>query len=365
MKITFVTRSMWAGGAERVISELVKYYAHCEDTCSIITLDEQSVLYDIPSSVKFVAIGEIFKKNRLIDKILRYINLRKIIKETTPDIVVSLPEDIGIFVIPALFGLNVPVIVSERNNPWVMPWKRTTRILRKLVYPYVDGIIFQTKEASSFFPKHIRNKGIILPNPVDLNRFSNTDVLKRSKTVVSAGRLVEQKNFKLLIESFSWFHKIHPEYKLIIYGEGEMREELESLASNILSERAFEFPGRRVDLIDEMRKASIFVLSSDYEGLPNVVIEAMLLGLPVISTNCPTGGPKELINDGVNGLLVSVGDVSEMCKAMEKIASSEDYAMKLGDNAMKISRIYDSKVVANQWKEYFYEVIQTKQKNTN
>lgn len=105
-----------------------------------------------------------------------------------------------------------------------------------------------------------------------------------------------------------------------------------------------------------MRGAAMFVLSSDYEGLPNVLIEAMAMGLPVISTDCPSGGPANLIEDGRNGLLVPVGDENALYKAMSSIAESEELASMLGENALKIKEKLDAAVVAERWRNYLGEV---------
>ncbi|MGG1486481.1 glycosyltransferase family 4 protein [Peribacillus castrilensis] len=351
MKIAFVTRSMWAGGAERVISELVKYMATKDIECSIITIDNEQILYEIPEGVEVHAIGELSKTPHL-DKFQRYRKLRSIVKKLRPDLVLALPEDIGIYVIPALIGTKIPVVVSERNNPWVMPWKKETRLLRKLLYPLATGFIFQTEEAKSYFPHFIRKKGKVLPNPLDLNRIPIQWNGVRRKEVIGAGRLDKQKNFPLLIRSFAKFHKNYPDYVLTIYGEGILREELESLAASLLPVGSYSFPGRTSELLERINGGAIFVLSSDFEGMPNVVIETMAMGMPVISTNCPSGGSSELIQNGENGILVPVGDIDSLTIAMAEIAGSDDFANKLGRNAQEIKKRLDSDIVAEKWRNY-------------
>ncbi|WP_156896467.1 glycosyltransferase family 4 protein [Halobacillus kuroshimensis] len=350
MKVLFVTRSMWAGGAERVIAELVKHFTKMKIKCEILTIDDENILYDIPKEAKIYPIGEV-TKNKLLDKFLRYKKVRKLVKDSKPDVVLALPEDIGIYVIPSLLGINVPVIISERNNPWVMPWKKETRFLRKLFYPFANGFIFQTKDAANYFPDKIKEKSIILPNPLDLKQIPSINQEKR-KEIIGAGRLDKQKNFPLLIRAFAKFYKNNNDYVLTIYGDGALKNELEDLASSLLPQDSFQFPGRKADLLEHISGGSMFVLSSDYEGMPNVVIEAMAMGIPVISTDCPTGGPAELIDDGVNGLLVPVGDLDSMTQAMSKIAKSKSLARNLGLNALKIRDRLDTNVVSEKWIEY-------------
>jgi len=349
--LAIVTRNLKAGGAERVVAQLAKHMVFNDIHCTIITLENEEIFYSLPPEVRIEAIGKKSPKG-YIDKLLKYKEVRQLVKVLKPDVVLALPEEIGIYVIPALFGVQVPVVVSERNNPWIMPWKKVSRFARKLFYPFAAGFIFQTEQAASFFSKRIRKKGVILPNPLDLERIPQPWEGERRKEIVGAGRLEKQKNFPLLIRAFAKFYQIHPDYKLIIYGEGELRGELESLASSLLPNESYYFPGKTQQLLEKMCGAAMFVLSSDYEGMPNVVIEAMAMGMPVISTDCPSGGSAALIKDGWNGMLVPVNDIDEMYKAMCKIAESKSFGLKLGMNALQIKEKLDATVVAEQWKEY-------------
>ncbi len=357
-----VTRNMKAGGAERVIAQLVKCFSKDGINCTIITLDDEEIFYDLPSEVSIYAIGKKSPKG-YIDKLLKYREVRRYLKKVKPDIVLALPEEIGIYVIPAMLGTNIPVVVSERNNPWVMPWKKVSRIARKLFYPFASGFIFQTEQAAKFFPHSIQRKGIILPNPLDLDRIPQPWEGKRRKEIVSAGRLEKQKNFPLLIRAFAKFYEKHPDYALTIYGEGSLRKELESMAAGILPSNSYRFPGRSKELLEQMRGAAMFVLSSDYEGMPNVVIEAMAMGMPVISTDCPSGGPAKLIESGKNGLLVPVNDYEALCEAMNRIAESEDFAQRLGGNALKVREQLDSAVVAELWRNFLDGISNKNTKN--
>lgn len=349
--ITIVTRNMTAGGAERVIAQLSKDIILNNIECTIVTLDDKEIFYNLPQNVDIKPIG-IKSKNNYIDKFEKYKEVRRIAQSLDTDIILAMPEEIGIFVIPAMFGTGIPVIVSERNNPWVMPWKKETRIMRNIFYPFASGFIFQTEFAASFFSKRIRKKGIVLPNPLDLNRIPTPHSGERTKDIVAAGRLVEQKNFPLLIKAFAKFSESNPEYTLVIYGEGKLKDDLENLAKSCIKSGKYRFAGKTNELLECMKDASMFVLSSDYEGMPNVLIEAMAIGMPVISTDCPSGGPAELIKNGENGLLVCTNNIEELTNAMCKIIDSKDLQKKIGENAIKIKEKFDSNIVSEQWIEY-------------
>ena len=350
MHIAVVTKNMGAGGAERVISQLLKEWTKSGVSCTLICMHPGDVFYSVCEGVERYDVPK-FSENYNVDKLLRYRHLRKVIRKMSPDIVLSLPEEIGIYVLGALIGTGIPVVVSERNDPWQMPNKKITRILRKLMYPFAKGIVFQTEQATEFFSPAIRKKGIVLPNPLDLTRIPQPHEGERKKVIIGAGRLVPQKNFRLLIDAFSDFYENHRDYKLIIYGEGYLRDELEEYARK-LPHGVISFPGVSEHLLEEIKSASMFVLSSDYEGLPNVLIEAMAMGMPVAATDCRPGGAASLIDHGKNGMLVPMGDACRLSGAMKKLANDLDFANSVGKNALRIRECLNSEDVSKAWMEY-------------
>lgn len=351
-KIVIITRNLLGGGAERVIVQLANYFVAHEKACTIVTVNDDEVFYQLDPRIKRIPIGK-KRDKKLPDKWNRYREVRRIVKREQPELVLSLPEEIGIYVLLALLGTGIPVYVSERNNPWVMPDVKATRILRRLMYPFAKGIIFQTEMAKSFFPKYIQKKGIVLPNPVDDSRIPQPYTGKREAWIAAVGRLEPQKNFPLLLHAFQRFSEHHPEYRLVIFGEGSQRAALNAAIAELGLDGKVELPGRDLKVLEKIQKASMFVLSSDYEGMPNVLLEAMCMGMPVISTDCPSGGPRELIEDGVNGLLVPVGDVEAMCQAMEKMADTHT-ASELANRACQIREQVTSEAVFKAWFAYLF-----------
>lgn len=351
-KIVVITRNMVGDGAERVIAQLVNYFAARGKQCAIITLNDDEVFYKLDPTVSVLPVGQ-KSGNKVLDKLMRYRQVRNMVLEQKPDMVLSMPEEIGIYVLLALLGTGIPVYVSERNNPWVMPDVKVTRILRTLMYPFAKGLIFQTEMAKSFFPESIRKKGVVLKNPVDAQRIPAQYCGEREKIIVAAGRLSEQKNMPLLLKAFARFSPNHPEFKLRIFGEGELREELTELARSLNIADKTEMPGRSTTLLEKMNSAAMFVLSSDYEGMPNVLLEAMCMGMPSISTDCPSGGPRELIKDGENGLLVPVGDVEALAAAMERMADPV-FARQMADAAYRTREELTSTDVFVSWYDYLF-----------
>lgn len=355
-RLVIVTRCLLSGGAERVVSELANYAIKVGIECSVIMLDEYEVFYKVDDSIKLYTIGK-QSSNPLFDKFKRYKKVRSIVKSLEPDLVLTLPEDIGIYVIPAMIGSGIPVVVSERNNPWVMPYNKLSRIMRKIFYPCAAGYVFQTQMAASFFSEKIQSRGRVIPNPLDISKIPSPFVGQRKKTVVAAGRLDNQKNFKLLIDTFAAFYKTHPDYSLRIFGEGGLRTELENYAQTVLPDGVWSMPGRDINWLEKSVGCSMFVLSSDYEGMPNALIEAMAAGIPSISTDCPSGGSAELIENNENGILIPVKDKEAMVQAMNKIADDKEFADGLSAKGMLLRKKLETDKISSKWFEYLKECI--------
>ncbi len=354
MKIVVVTKNMLPGGTERVVWNLISAWVlQAENEISLVLMDDsRDIFYKVPEACE-VEIVHSQEKNGARQKLDRYRKLRKFIMDRKPDVVLSMPEEIGIYAALALVGTGIPVVVSERNNPWVMPYKKITRFLRKMIYPHTAGLIFQTKQAASFFSPKLQKKGIVLPNPVDVEALPMPYDGQREKIIIGTGRLEKQKNFPLLIEAFGMFYQRHPDYKLVIYGEGSLRGELEQQIAQLkLPAGTITLPGRTDRLAEELRTKAMFVLSSDFEGMPNVVIEAMAMGVPVISTDCPSGGSAELIEHGKTGLLTPVGDVKALTEAMCSLVEKPDLSQTIGKNGTYVRQALDSQVICKKWMEY-------------
>lgn len=352
---------MGAGGAERVISQLLNSWIKDGHELSLVLLDDCEDFYTVPAEVEVHRIGRV-SENPVTDKFGRYMRVRKTVKRLAPDVVLTLPEEIGIYVIGAMMCSGIPVVVSERNDPRSMPNKKITRMLRRVLYPFASGFIFQTEGAASYFSENIRKKGTVIPNPLDLSRIPEPYEGDREKIVVGAGRFEKQKNFPLLIDAFSDFYLKHPMYKLIIYGDGSLRDEWTEYAASMLPEDAFSFPGKVSDLPDRLSKAAVFVLCSDFEGMPNVLIEAMASGVPSISTDCPAGGSADLITSGENGLLVPVGDRETMAKAITLMVDFPQKASTMGLKAASLCQELDSEKISARWFGFLEKTVSQRKK---
>lgn len=357
MNILINSLTLGRGGTERVIANLSNNSLIQKHNVTIITCAYQESSYDLNEKIKHIcldnAIDEI-NQNKFIRFIRRRRKLKELIKAIKPDIIMSFLPEPNFLVLSLRKFVNIPLIISVRNDPKkeyaFLPYKMMMRIL----YPKADGYVFQTEEAKNYFKfsKDIFAKSIVIPNPVNPDFIEKRYEGQRENIIVSVGRFDEQKNQKLLIRAFSKIANDYMDYKLVIYGEGKLRKDLEDYIKKLKLEDKVFLPGEKHNIKELIYKAKLFVLSSDYEGIPNSLMEAMALGLPVISTDCPVGGPRMLIQNGINGLLTKVNSDEELADAMKKIISNEDFAHKLGNEANKISITLAPEKIYKKWEDY-------------
>ena len=202
----------------------------------------------------------------------------------------------------------------------------------------------------NYFPEKVQKNSVIIANPICVN--AEADSVSKHK-IVSAGRLVPQKNQQMLIKVFADFKTKHPEYSLEIYGEGPLREKLQNLISELDLPDCVKMPGNVPNLHECMADAEIFVLPSDFEGLSNALLEAMMMGLPCIATRC--AGCDEVINDGENGLLIDVGDTEGLLQSLIKLVSDPEYARQMGAMGKKESEKFRVNNVIDLWRQVIEE----------
>ena len=251
-------------------------------------------------------------------------------------------------VLASTIGLNIPIIASERNDPYQKGENVVARIKANIPYCLANYCIFQTPNARDYYWHVVRKKSAVIMNPLVMSD-SIKWRSKSSKHIVSVGRLEKQKNQMLLINSFYYVNKKYPEYILDIYGEGSLNKELTLRIKELNLEDNVFLHGYSSDIYRILEDAEFFILSSDYEGMSNALIEAMAIGMPVISTDHPCGGAKMLIQDGVNGVLIPVKNESAMVNAMILLIENQGLAIKMGRNASEIRRNLCVETIVKNW----------------
>lgn len=286
--------------------------------------------------------------------------LRTAITRSAPDVVISFMTSMNVTVLLAAAGLGIPVVVSERVDPGQHSIERRWKALRWLIYRMATQVVGQSERALRYFPKAIRKRSRVIPNPVAEGR-AETDLpapkeRHDKKRVIAMGRLEKQKGFDLLIAAFSNLAPRHLSWDLVIWGDGGEREALEREVRNRGLCGRVCLPGTTRHPARELRGSDLFVLSSRYEGFPNVLCEAMAAGLPVISFDCPSG-PREIIRDGVDGLLVPTADPGRLAIAMERLMDSKEERMRLAARAPDVAERFSVEKVMKHWERLLDEIV--------
>lgn len=339
---------MQKGGAERVMSLLVNEASSRGHEVTLL-IGRNIIEYELDERVHVIT----FDSGDL-SPINRFKRIRQIFKKEAPDTIISFMANPNIYACFCAIGLKIPVIISERNTPKYEVSDKIHSLLRTIAYHFASGAIFQTEEAKKYFSKRLQRHSVVISNPVK-DYLPEADRKNVRKRIFTLGRLVPQKNHKMLIKAFSLFEATHKDYELVIYGRGETDVAKENLllyaeALGVNNHVTIKDP---IDNIhDVIRDSAMFVLSSDYEGISNALLECLAIGLPCISTDCPCGGSRMLIKNGENGLLVPVGDAEALCRAMERMADDKEFADKCGKNAKKTRKTYNVKEIMGRYLGY-------------
>lgn len=361
-KMLFHLNSLGQGGTERVVSNLANQFADENDEIIMATEWQGENEFLMDNRVRRIHAGlkpEDEKKSRSAQVLLRVKYLRQIIKAENPDIVIAFGHKANYRALMAAIGIKTPVIISVRTDPKGHYDGLADRILIPFLYRKASGFVFQTEGQRDFFPGFVRKKSRIILNPLNPKYIGVAKPARRRKEVVHSGRLVDFKNQPLLISAFIKVHEKHPDYQLKIYG-GDSHDGTKQILEHIITEnKAHQYVrlmGASDTLERDLADAALYAFTSDWEGLPNALLEAMALGLPVVATDCPCGGPRTVITDGVDGLLIPIMNEEALVKAMCRLIEDPEYAGRLGDQARKISEKINKQAIIKQWGDYIHEI---------
>lgn len=348
MRVSFVITNLSSGGAERVISVIANYFAKQKNIdVKIIAVQDDTVDYPISENIEIIFAKRTMKKPFSI--IERILDIRKNVKDS--DVIISFLWHINVYTILATRFLSKKrVIISDRSDPR-NETKDATKLqilARDFFYKYADHIVFQMPDAKSYYSNKIQNKSSIIANPISPN-LPEVFIGERKKNIVAVCRLAPQKNLKMTIDAFKIFNKKHKDYTLTIYGEGELRNELEKyIKKNELEKVAF-LPGFAKDIHQKIVDSAMYISSSDYEGISNSMLEALAMGIPTIATDCPVGGARMFIKKNYNGILIPTNDVNALVEGMLKIVEDMEFSNYLSLNAIKINEELSVERIGDQW----------------
>lgn len=375
VRIMLVGSSLQSGGAERVLTIMANYWSAQGAEVYVRTLYRNAGEpdYRLADEVSYRDLkafgrsGGFFKS--VSDNAAGLMRLRREAAAIKPDVVIAFLEWVNAVTILALLGGKIPVIATEHIAVLAHRVDPVVSLLRKISYPFCAKLVLLTRESLAAFPAAVRGKSCVIPNPIELP--GQSEMAKEAgdepaaalamqkkageKFAVSLGRLAPQKGYDILLESFAPLAAEFPEWRLVVWGEGPEREELIRQVQRLgLSDRAF-FPGRTRSAAQALAEADLFVLSSRYEGFPMALGEAMAAGCAAVSFDCATG-PSELIETGVDGLLVPPLDGAALTAAMRRLMADAELRRRLGERARGSMRRFATEAVMERWKELFVEL---------
>lgn len=354
---------MNTGGAERVAASLANAWVQRGDQVRLVTthLGSDSSAYELADDVQFAPLVHAMSWFPPLPMPLKKLRaIRKMHQEFAPDVVVSFLTNVNVNVLMALRGVSTPLIVCERTNPLVsQSANKKLRSLRTKLYPRATRVVVQTQDTATAFSAAEPNLGelAVIPNPIPapLQLMPLNQVVEKTENckLVAMGRLVPAKQFDQLVRAFGLVAEAYPNWSLHIYGEGPELEKLQKRAELVGFKDRIFFPGRTDTPWEILSKAQLFVLTSAYEGFPNVLLEAMTLGLPCISFDCPSG-PRDISNNGRDASLVPLNNEHALVAALEELMSDPRLRGVLGQRAaISVRERYGMEAVLERWDQVF------------
>lgn len=343
------------GGAEKNMIHLSNYLVNKGYEVVFCSVEGDDVIYPIDEKVN-VILTSVKTKNRILLQLQTFIKTRKAIKLVDPDIIVSF------WLHPTFYAMTLfkryKIIFCERNNPETI-YSHFSKKLLKYVLIKSHGLVFQTQGVMNQFPDlKLKDKSIVIPNPIYIDKKAFQYIELKDNRIVTIGRLTEQKNQKILIDAFAKIEKQYPNLILEIYGEGHLEKELQRQIKNYHLENKIFLKGTSSDVLKLIHTAKLFVLTSLYEGMPNVLIEAQGLGIPCISSDCPPGGPAYLVNHLQTGLLFENNNINSLIEQICFALENDDEIKKISKNAYHSVYIkHDVNGIFSKWETFIKEIM--------
>lgn len=374
--IVFLTLSLTKGGAERVISNMCNDFFVGRSRVTVISLMKAEPEYTLHPDIRLITVDE-DERDYLAAMPVRFVRRRNRLKrllcglkKDAAQVVISFLPEPNMLACSLKRAVRMPVVISVRNAPAVEYGTRLRYLLMRLLYPKADAYVFQTKEAKAYFSfsAHITARGVVIPNPLSAEFIGDVhgrpDKMAGQREgfgVLAVGRLEAQKNYGRLLAVFEAFHKKYRESRLTICGEGSERAEIEQFVAEHGLSGCVSLPGNVDDIGAQYEAADVYLMTSDYEGMPNALIEAMACGLPVVVTDCPCGAPAELVRNDENGILVPMGNEERtregLLAGLERLYTEPDFAERLASSAQNVRETLAPNRIYAQWDRLIGRVI--------
>lgn len=348
MKITFVTSTLHFGGSERVMALLANSFSERGYDVELICINKHLVLYPIQENVRLFFVEDEVGKSYL--KKAKW--LRNHIKTEKTDVVIAFMLEVFCMTLFSLIGVDIPVISSERIDPHF--FGRAKGFMRWVLLRRTTHLVVQTQQIKSFYSNALQKRTTVIHNPVTDKVFDISPTVKQDR-LIAVGRLAYQKNYPMMFDVFKRLMDDFPSYCLVIYGEGPQRGELEKQVSSMkLQERVF-FAGKTENIIEEMNKSKVFLMTSDYEGMSNAMLEALCVGLPIVTTD--VSGASDLVVNGENGFITPCRDIDSFIHALKAVLSDEELMKSMEKNNREKAFLFQKDRIVDQWESLILKVV--------
>lgn len=360
-RIMFVIHALGYGGAGKMIVYLANQLSKMGYECVIYVEEQIGKHYEAEKNVEIVQETEFFK-NYYTRHFQQIFQLRRRVKEVNPDLIISFQTNQNALSVLATRGRAIPVIVSERGDPY--QYNNIVAKLKTAVINMAEGGVFQTKKAMAYYGKKLQERSAVIHNPCTVAYSPAPAWNERRDEIAFVARFdIQQKRQDLMIKAFDLVAKSVPNIRLAFYGEGKEMEQIKQMAESFGVSDRVDFKGLVKDIPNAIRNAKVFVMTSDYEGLPNALIEAMAVGLPCVSTDCSPGGAAELITNGENGVIVPCGDAKGIADGILELINDPKRADEYGKKAQEIVEVLHPQKIYSQWEKYIEFVVGGSERN--
>ncbi len=346
-RILFVSGSLNRSGAQRVITLLAEEYVTRGWSVHLAVLLDNKMGYDISDQI---VIHDIVRRGNQKRNVLKWIkDIKKLLFNVKPNVVVSFVGRINLITMIAARGTGIPVLISERNDPAKDRRSKLERWLCKRFYARADKVVFQTRYQAKYYEKWCKNNSVIIGNPISALAYEkNHD----KNDIICVGKLMDQKNHPMMIKAFRQISDEFPQTQVYIYGEGNKRTELEELIRSEGMVNRIHLPGNSNSIFDIMHDNKFFVMCSNYEGLSNALLEAMISGMVCVTTNW--SGVEDIIQDGVNGYLVPIGDVEALTEKLKMVLRADNENIR--KHSIETGKLYSGNVILRKWCQTIDEI---------
>lgn len=351
MKILNIVRSLGYGGAPKHLALIANGLARKGHEVYIYSYNWDTPLQKL-ENVVYIPEEHVIEGSPAKEYFFSIFKIRKQIKKLRPDVVITWRTNAGCLGKLASLGLKVKVLFAEMTDPYLESSK--TLNAAKFVCDFSDGGIFQTDSIRDYY-KRLSPNGVVIQNPFVL-KGGYPDIIDyhdRKKEIAVVGRMfLKQKRQDVALKAFELIHKALPDYKMVFYGDGEDFDKVKAAANKLPIKNSLEFKGSVSNVISYVRQSKVLLLTSDYEGIPNTVLEAFAAGTPVVSTDCSPGGVRVEIDNGINGFIVERGDYESAAARVIEVIKNPKLAEKFIVEGRKKLSYFDYDKVVDKWNDY-------------